>query len=127
MEKGIAFLFLISGVAMCAAALDFMPASYLPFQASATVLGSGGGVLLVVALTLLARDHSGSDLIAVLLLLAFSVATGWLTFYGSDGILGDWLSFIPPSVGQALGRLLFGLGVVGCVGAAIMAFRRLFR
>jgi len=84
-------------------------------------------VLIVVALALLARDHSGSDVIAVILLLAFSAITGWLTFYGPEGIIEGGLSFIPGSVSQALGRLLFGLGVVGCVGAAAMALRRLFR
>jgi len=127
MRKGIAFLSLVFGVAMCAAALDLLPGAYLPFEASPAVLGSAGGVLIVVALALLARDHSGSDVIAVILLLAFSAITGWLTFYGPEGIIEGGLSFIPGSVSQALGRLLFGLGVVGCVGAAAMALRRLFR
>jgi hypothetical protein len=104
-----------------------LPGDYLPFEASPAVLGSAGSVLIVVALALLARDHSGSDVIAVILLLAFSVITGWLTFYGPEEIIEGGLSFIPASVSQALGRLLFGLGVVGCVGAAAMALRRLFR
>jgi len=127
MEKGIAFLSLVFGVAMCAAAFDLVPGDYVPFQASPAVFGSAGGLLIVVALALLSRDHSGSDVIAVILLLAFSIITGWLTFYGPEGIIEGGLSFIPASVGQALGRLLFGLGVVGCVGAAVMALRRLFR
>lgn len=127
MGKGTAFLCLICGVAICAAALDLVPANYLPFQASPVVLGSAGGALIVLALAVLARDHSGSDVIAVILLLAFSAITGWLTFYGPEEIVGDTLSFIPTSVRQSLGRLLFGLGVVASIGAAIMALRRLLR
>jgi len=125
--KGIALLCLALGVALCASALGVLPAEYAILEGPRGVIGSAGGVLVVVALTLLARDHRGSDVLAAILLLAFSAITGWLTFYGAEGIIEGGTSFIPPAVAEALGRLMFGLGVVGCVGMGALALRRLFR
>ncbi len=127
MGKGIAFLSLVAGIVLCADALGALPAEYDIIDASRGVVASAGGALVVLALALLARDHRASDMIGGILLLAFSAITGWLTFYGPEGIIEGGIAFIPPTVGEALSRLLFGLGVVACVGMAILAFRRLFR
>ncbi len=127
MGKGVAFLSLVAGIVLCADALGALPAEYDILDASRGVVASAGGALVVLALALLARDHRGSDMIGVILLLVFSAVTGWLTFYGTEGIIEGGIAFIPPTVGEALGRLLFGLGVVACIGMAVLAFRRLFR
>jgi len=125
--KAIALLSLALGGVLCADALGVLPPEYAIVEAPRGVIGAAGGALIILALALLARDHRGSDALGAILLLAFSVITGWLTFYGAEGIIEGGVSFIPPSVGEALGRLLFGLGVVACVGMAVLAFRRLFR
>lgn len=127
MEKGIAFLSLVAGIALGADALGVVPAEYDILDASRGMVALAGGALVVLALALLARDHRGSDMIGGVLLLAFSGITGWLTFYGTEGIIEGGITFIPPNVGEALSRLLFGVGVVACVGMAVLAFRRLFR
>ena len=127
MGKGIAFLSLAFGVAMCAAALGVLPADYVVFETPRGVVGAAGGVLIVVGLAVLARDHRGSDVLAAILLLAFSGITGWLTFYGPEGVIEGGLSFIPSSVRDAISRLMFGLGVVACGAMAYLGLRRLLR
>jgi hypothetical protein len=126
-SKGIAFLCLALGVVMCAAALGVLPADYVVFEAPSHVGGVAGGLLVVVGLALLARDHRGSEVIAAILLLAFSFITGWLTFYGSESIIEGGIPFIPTSVGDSVSHLLFGLGVVACGTMAFLGLRRLFR
>ena len=80
-----------------------------------------------MSLGLLARDHRGSEIVSALLLLALSVATGWITFYGPYDLFGDRFEFIPASVAEAVGRLLFGFGVVACGAMAFFGLRRLLR
>lgn len=126
-SKGIAFLCLALGVVMCAAALGVLPADYVVFEVPRDVGGVAGGLLVVVGLALLARDHRGSEVIAAILLLAFSFITGWLTFYGSESIIEGGIPFIPTSVGDSVSHLLFGLGVVACGTMAFLGLRRLFR
>ncbi len=127
MGKAIALLSLVFGAALCADALGVLPAEYSVLELPEAALGSAGGGLIVLALALLAHDHRGSEILSAILLLAFSAIVGWLTFYGTEGIIEGGVPFIPPSVGDALGRLLFGLGVVACVGMAALALRRLLR
>jgi hypothetical protein len=76
---------------------------------------------------LLARDHRASDAIGSILLLILAAVAGWITFYAPDGTIERLFPFVPASVNEALGRLLFGLGAAICVGMAIWAVRRLFR
>ena len=120
-------LSLALGCVLCADALGVLPFEYAILEAPRGVLGAAGGALIILALALLARDHRGSDALGAILLLAFSAITGWVTFYGLEGITEGGVSFIPPSVAEAVGRLLFGLGVVACVGMAALALRHLFR
>lgn len=127
MRNAIALVSLAFGAALCADALGVLPAEYSVPEVPEAVLGSAGGALVVLALALLARDHRGSEMLSAMLLLAFSAMIGWLTFYGTEGIIEGGIPFIPPSVGDALGRLLFGFGVVACVGMAVLALRRLLR
>ena len=118
---------LAGGVAVCAAALGFLPADYLAFEAPRGVVFGAGAVFVLAGFMLLARDHRGSDSIASILLLIFSAIAGWITFYAPEGTIQRAFPFIPADVNDALGRLLFGLGAVACVGMAAWALRRLFR
>jgi len=90
------------------------------------VCGAGAASGLV-GFMLLARDHRASDAIASVLLLAISAGAGWLTFYAPPGTAESVFPFIPAAVNESVGRLLFGLGTVACVGAAVWALRRLLR
>jgi hypothetical protein len=125
--KAIALLCLAGGVALCAASLGFLPADYLVFEAPGAVVFGAGAVLVLAGFMLLARDHRASDSIASILLLIIAAIAGWVTFYAPEGTINRVLPFIPAEVNDALGRLLFGLGAVACVGGALWALRRLFR
>ena len=127
MGKGIAILCVLAGGLLCAVALGLLPQEYAAIDAPRIVLVVGGGVLVFVGLMSLARDHRMSETISSLLLLALAGAAGWLTFYAPEGTLSRYVPFIPPSVNEALARLLFGLGAAGCVGMAIWGFRRILR
>ncbi|MGB5701460.1 MAG: hypothetical protein WBM48_01465 [Polyangiales bacterium] len=127
MGKGIAILCVLVGGLLCAVALGLLPQEYVAIDAPRIVLVVGGGVLVFVGLMSLARDHRMSETISSLLLLALAGAAGWLTFYAPEGTLSRYVPFIPPSVNEALARLLFGLGAAGCVGMAIWGFRRILR
>jgi hypothetical protein len=52
---------LAGGVAVCAAALGFLPADYLAFEAPRWVVFGAGAVFVLAGFMLLARDHRGSD------------------------------------------------------------------
>ncbi len=127
MGKGIAFLCLSAGAALCSASLGLFPADYLVLEAPRRVVLGAGVVLVLAGFMLLARDHRASDSIASILLLALAGIVGWATFYAPEGTIQRVLPFIPGSVNDTAGRLLFGLGVVTCVGMAVWALRRLFR
>jgi hypothetical protein len=125
--KAIALLCLLGGVAICAAALGLLPADYFVFEAPRWAVLGAGALSILVGFMLLARDHRASDAFASVLLLALAAIAGWVTFFAPEGTIQRVLPFIPISVNDALGRLLFGLGAVACVGMAIWALRRLFR
>ena len=127
MGKGIALLCLAGGVAICAASLGLLPADYLVFEAPRWVVGGAGAAFVLAGFMLLAGDHRASDAMASILLLTFAAIAGWITFYAPEGTIERVLPFIPASVNDALGRLLFGLGAVTSVGMAVWALRRLFR
>ena len=127
MGKGLALVCLAAGVAVCAATLGFVPADYLVFDAPRSVVLGVGAVFILAGFMLLARDHRASDSIASILLLILAAIAGWITFYAPEGTIQRFLPFIPADVNDALGRLLFGLGAVACVGMAAWALRRLFR
>ena len=112
---------------MCAAALGLLPHEYVVIHAPRSVLVGGGAMLILVGFMSLARDHRVSDTIASIFLLALAGAAGWLTFYAPEGTLNRYVPFIPPTVNEALARLLFGLGAAVCVGMAIWGFRRILR
>jgi len=125
--KGIALLCLAGGIAAGAAALGFLPPRYLVFEAPRAVVLGAGAVLVLIGFMLLARDHRASDTIASILLLALAATAGWVTFYAPEGTLNRVFPFIPASVNDVIGRLLFGFGAAACVGMALWALRRLFR
>ena len=127
MGKGIALLCLAAGVAVCAVSLGLLPVDYALFEAPRRVVFGAGGVMVLLGFMLLARDHRASDLIGSILLLGLAAAAGWLTFYAPEGTLERFAPFIPASVNDALGRLLFGLGAVASFGMAAWAVRRLLR
>ncbi|TFH27366.1 MAG: hypothetical protein E4H00_09605 [Myxococcales bacterium] len=127
MGKGIALLCLGAGAGVCSASLGFFPAEYLVLDAPRGVVLGAGVVLVLAGLLLLARDHRASDSLGSILLLVLAAISGWVTFYAPEGTIQRVLPFVPPSVNDALGRLLFGLGAVASAGLAFWALRRLFR
>lgn len=127
MGKGIALLCLAGGGAVCAASLGFFPADYLVFQAPRAVVFGVGAVFVLVGFMLLAGDHRASNSIGSIVLLTLAAIGGWVTFYAPEGTINRVFPFIPASVNDALGRLLFGIGAAACVGMAAWALHRLFR
>ena len=125
--KGVSILCLLAGGFVCAAALGLLPKEYVVLDAPRGALIGGGAVLVLVGFMSLARDHRVSETLSSTLLLALAGVTGWLTFYAPEGTLNRYVPFIPPSVNEALARLLFGLGAAVCVGMALWGFRRIMR
>lgn len=125
--KGIATLCLLAGGFICAAGLGILPSEYVAIGAPRGIVVGGGALLAVLGFMSLARDHRVSETITSLIVLALAGAAGWLTFYAPPGTLNRYLPFVPPTVNDALARLLFGLGAAVCVGMAFWGFRRMFR
>ena len=125
--KGVSILCFLAGGLVCALALGLLPRDYVVIDAPRSVLLGGGAILVLIGFMSLARDHRASDTLSSLLLLALAGAAGWLTFYAPEGTLHHYVPFVPPSVNEALARLLFGLGAAVCVGMAIWGFRRILR
>jgi hypothetical protein len=125
--KGIAISCLLAGGFVCAAALGLLPSEYVAIDAPRIVAVGGGALLMLLGFMSLARDHRVSETITSLLVLALAGGAGWLTFYAPEGTLHRYVPFIPPTVNEALARLLFGLGAAVCVGMAFWGFRRIFR
>jgi hypothetical protein len=120
-------LCLAAGVAVCSATLGYFPAEYLVLDAPRGVLFGAGAVFILAGFMLLAGDHRASDSIASIVLLTLAGIAGWITFYAPEGTVQRLFPFVPASVNEALGRLLFGVGATACVGMAFFALRRLFR
>ena len=114
MGKGVALLCLLAGGVVCALALGLLPEEYaLPDGPPSAAM--------------LARDHRGSEILGSMFMLALSAGAGWLTFYAPEGTTHRLLPFIPAEVHESVGRLLFGVGMVVCVGMAFWALRRMLR
>lgn len=107
--------------------LGLLPDDYLVFEAPRRVVFGAGALSVVIGFMILARDHRAADATTTILLLSFAAFAGWLTFYAPDGTIHRFFPFIPLQTGEALSRLLFGLGCAATFGLAIMAVRRLLR
>ena len=120
-------LCLLTGGFVCAAALGILPSEYVAIDAPRSVVVGGGALLAILGFLLLARDHRVSETLTSLFVLVIAGFTGWLTFYAPPGTMNRYFPFVPPTVNDALARLLFGLGAVACVGLAFWSVRRLLR
>ena len=113
------------GAVTCGAAQGLLAPDFLWIDASSGVATAIGAFSILVGLALLARDHRGSDVLGAMLLLTFSALIGWVTFYGPEGVIGTKLSFLPETVADSLGRLLFGFGIVASGVMAFLGLKRL--
>ena len=127
MGKGIATLCVLAGGLLAAVGFGLVPRSLLEITAPAELVAAGGLLLILMGFSSLARDHRISETLTSLLLLGIAASAGWLTFYAPEGTLHRYVPFVPPSVNEALARLLFGLGTALCIGMAIWGLRRILR
>ena len=127
MGKGIATLCVLAGGLLAAVGFGLVPSSLLEITAPAELVAAGGLLLVLMGFSSLARDHRISETLTSLLLLGIAASAGWLTFYAPEGTLHRYVPFVPPSVNEALARLLFGLGTALCIGMAIWGLRRILR
>ncbi len=125
--KGIATLCLLAGGFIAAVGLGFVSKDLLGITAPLELVAAGGILLALMGFSSLARDHRISETLTSLLLLGLAGTAGWLTFYAPEGTLHRYVPFVPPSVNEALARLLFGLGAAACVGMAVWGLRRILR
>lgn len=127
MGKGIATLCLIAGGFIAAVGFDLLPSDLVRIRAPKDVVAAGGVVLTGLGLLALARDHRISETITSLLILGVASVSGWLTFFAPPGTLKRYVPFVPATVSESLAKLLFGLGVVACIGMAFWGLRRIMR
>ena len=125
--KGIATVCVLVGGFLAALGLGFVPRTLLGITAPSELVAAGGILLALMGFASLARDHRISETLTSLLLLGIAAGAGWLTFYAPEGTLHRYVPFVPPSVNEALARLLFGLGTALCIGMAIWGLRRILR
>jgi hypothetical protein len=118
---------LVAGVAVCAVPLGYLPSVEIIQQASPLGVFAAGGALIFAGFLQLARDHRASEVLGSIVLLLLAGLAGWVTFFAPEGTLARVLPFIPSEVGDALSRLLFGLGAAACIGMTLWAVRRLIR
>lgn len=115
------------GVLVCALGLGLLPEEYVLPEAPPWAVTGAGAVMVLGGFAMLARDHRGSEVVGSILLLALAAGAGWLTFYAPKGTSHRLLPFIPETVHESMGRLLFGVGMVACFGMGAWALRRMFR
>jgi hypothetical protein len=117
----------MAGGLLCALGFGLLPEEYVVPDAPPWVVIGAGSVMVFGAFAMLARDHRGSEMLGSILLLALAGGAGWLTFYAPEGTSHQLLPFIPETVHESMGRLLFGFGMVACIGMGAWALRRMLR
>ena len=103
--------------------LNAEPSNGTPFW----VIGLVGLSFVIAGLMILLRHYSRAvDLLAAVLLGAFTLVAGWVTFDSSPDGMSGGIPFLPRDMNVTLGRTMFGLGTLMCFGGFLYALKRFF-
>jgi hypothetical protein len=90
------------------------------------IAGLVGGTFVVAGLMVFLRNYSRAlDLMAALLLAAFTLLAAWVAVYGAEEVSGG-VPFLPRDMNVSIGRVMFGMGAVMCFGGFLYAVQRFF-
>lgn len=91
------------------------------------VLAAAGLAFVIAGFMIFLREHSRAvDLLAAVLLAAFTLIAGWITFYSSpDGFSGG-IPFASQDTNVSFARIMFGLGTLMCFAGFLYALKRFF-
>ncbi|MEO0373924.1 MAG: hypothetical protein AAF329_04725 [Cyanobacteria bacterium P01_A01_bin.17] len=111
------YLCLAIGTAIALIAGDVIPADSSQFFAPRWILGLVGLSVVACGGSLIAPKDSVQELCCVgLILISFTIMGGWVAIFSADDSIAGGIPFIPRGVNIFLGRCLFGLGPIVCLG-----------
>lgn len=91
------------------------------------VVGLAGLAFVLAGFMIFLRHHSRAlDLMAAVLLGAFTLMAGWVTFDSSSEGFSGGIPFLPREMNVTLGRALFGFGTLICFAMFLWALKRFF-
>jgi hypothetical protein len=91
------------------------------------IVAAAGMAFVIAGFMIFLRNHSRAlDLLAAILLGAFTAITGWITFYSSPEGFSGGIPFLPRDMNVSVGRIMFGLGTLMCFAGFLYALKRFF-
>ena len=91
------------------------------------VVGLAGLAFVIAGFMIFLRHHSRAlDLMAAILLGAFTLMAAWVTFDSSSEGFSGGIPFLPREMNVSLGRVIFGLGALICFAMFLWALKRFF-
>ena len=91
------------------------------------VVGLVGVILVIAGIMIFLRNYSRAlDLFAAIMLAAFTLISGWITFHASSEGFSGGVPFLPNDMNVSLARVMFGIGTLLCFGIFLYALKRFF-
>jgi len=91
------------------------------------VVAAVGFIFVIAGFMIFLRDQSRAlDLLAAILLGAFTLITAWITFYSSSEGFSGGIPFASQDTNVSLARVMFGLGTLMCFAGFLYALKRFF-
>lgn len=91
------------------------------------VIGLVGVMFVIAGVMIFLRNYSRAlDLFAAVLLGAFTLVAGWITFYSSSAGFSGGIPFLSGDTNVSLARIMFGLGTLMCFAGFLYALKRFF-
>ena len=91
------------------------------------VIGLVGAIFVIAGIMIFLRNYSRAlDLFAAVLLAAFTLVAGWITFYSSPEGFSGGIPFLPHAMNVSVARGMFGFGALMCFAGFLYALKRFF-
>ena len=91
------------------------------------VVGLVGVIFVIAGIMIFLRNYSRAlDLFAAIMLAAFTLISGWITFHASSEGFSGGIPFLPNDTNVSLSRVMFGIGTLLCFGIFLYALNRFF-
>ena len=91
------------------------------------IVAAAGMAFVIAGFMIFLRNHSRAlDLLAAILLGAFTLIVGWIAFYSSPEGFSGGIPFAPRDMNVSFARIMFGLGTLMCFAGFLYALKRFF-